>query len=244
MARLAEVPAPAGPDVCTAAQMYDCAITLALAAIAAARPSRRTVGAAARRASPPAGGPARRSPTASSCSPPARTSTTTARPGASTSTSAGDISSARLTTCGGRSTAQLQPSRRRRRRPRRRAPAGRSSLGAVFVDPAAAGAQGCSATTRATSPASTTRPRPPRSRRLQRDLGLPETGEFDEATDAALRERLGVAARRVQPRASRSCSRRSPTSATTPDRSTAATRRPRSPPCGRSSATSACPRPA
>ena len=26
---------------------------------------------------------------------------------------------------------------------------------------------------------------------LQRDLGLPETGEFDEATDAALRERLG-----------------------------------------------------
>ena len=28
---------------------------------------------------------------------------------------------------------------------------------------------------------------------LQRDLGLPETGEYDEATDAALRERLGSA---------------------------------------------------
>ena len=26
---------------------------------------------------------------------------------------------------------------------------------------------------------------------LQRDLGLPETGEYDEATDAALRQRLG-----------------------------------------------------
>ncbi|MET0579257.1 MAG: peptidoglycan-binding protein, partial [Ilumatobacteraceae bacterium] len=29
---------------------------------------------------------------------------------------------------------------------------------------------------------------------LQRDLGLPETGQFDEATDAALRERLGTGA--------------------------------------------------
>ena len=50
-----------------------------------------------------------------------------------------------------------------------------------------------SATTTATSPASTTTRPAEALRALQRDLGLPETGEYDAATDEALRARLGAA---------------------------------------------------
>ena len=85
MQRLAEVPA-SDDQVAYAPQMYDCVITLALAAAASGSTEPVTIAAAVRARSPPRGGPARRSPTARNCWRRGRTSTTTARPAASPST--------------------------------------------------------------------------------------------------------------------------------------------------------------
>ena len=120
--------------------MYDCAISLALAAIAAGldRAGDDRPGSSGRHRRRPHVldvRPLRRAARA-----PARTSTTTGRPGASTFDGAGDISSARITTSmviDG----QLQPTAVAGPRPRRAAPAGDLRLGRVR-DPAAAGAQG------------------------------------------------------------------------------------------------------